>query len=151
MDALTTNNQRHITKFAPNACEPVPLRWKVILDYHLAGKKIKEIALLTGYTINSIYRILNHPNVQYVRQQLLNSTQQEFEALFARIVDSVRDDFDSLDPERISDARKDWIKAHGKIFNPDLGKQVINNNITAEDVVLNLLQGQNINASPTQQ
>lgn len=140
MDALTQNQQPHMIKHtASKMYNPIPLRWRVVLDYHLAGHKKEEIALITGYSVNSVYRILNHQDVVQVRQQLMEHTQKEFEALQAKVVDSIRDDLDSADPARISDARKDWLRAHGKV------KENKSNEFTAENMVVQMLNGDVVN------
>jgi hypothetical protein len=137
MDSLISNNQAFVTRVQPTASTIVPLKWINVLHLHLAGHTTKEIAAATDYTENSVWRILHHKDVTMLRQQLLKDTQKEFEALFSRIVDSVRDDLNSGDPDRISDARKDWLKAHGKV----LDNSNIQVNITAENVVSQILNG----------
>jgi hypothetical protein len=139
MNTLTQSNQPHQIKQSPRACNPIPLRWLNVLHLHLAGKSAKEIAFRTGFSLSYVYVVLNHKDVGYMRQQLLANTQQEFEALYERIVQSVRDDLDSGDPERISDARKDWLKAHGKVSKEDAAN--LNIHLTAEDVVMQIQNG----------
>jgi hypothetical protein len=136
MDVLTQNNQPFIAKRrGRNAYTVIPLRWRNVLDLHLAGHKANEIALLTGFSLNSIYRILNHKDTQIIRQQLLKSTWDEAEALVTKVIDSVRDDLNSDDPDRVSDARKDWIKLYGK---PQEEKV---NQFSAEQMVFQILNG----------
>jgi len=118
---------------------PVPLRWYNVLALHLAGKKAIEIKQETGYSIAMIYRILNNRIVQHVRQQLMDSTQQEFEALFDKIVDNIRSQLDSTDQAVKLAAQQQWLKANGKFGNG--GKTKIITNITAEQVVQNILEG----------
>ena len=117
---------------------PVPLRWYNVLALHLAGKKAIEIKQETGYSIAMIHRILNHKIVQAIRQQLMDSTQQEFEALFDKIVDNIRDQLGSSDPAVKLAAQQQWLKANGKFGN---GKKAVITNITAENVVQNILEG----------
>lgn len=85
----------------------------------------------------SVYRILNHRDTLYVRQQLMEYTQQEFEALFKKVVHAVRGGLDDPDPKIALMASQLWLKAHGK-FAPE--RQAVGN-ITAEDVVIQILQG----------
>lgn len=114
-----------------------------VVHLHLAGHSIAAIAESTGYTINSIYRILNHKDVQMVRQQLLASTQQEFEALFSKVVSTVRRGLDDPDPKVGLMATSQWLKASGK--GSEKGNTTIN--VTAEDVVMQMLNG-DVNADP---
>lgn len=135
-NALTQNNQANIIKANnKNMYTPIPFQWRIVLDYIMAGDKPAEVAVKTGYCLNSIYRILNHKNTIAVKQQLMEATQQRFEALYGRITDSIIDDLNSKDPERISDARKDWFKASGKT--KDSG-----NNFSAENMVVQMLNGE---------
>lgn len=138
MDVLTQPNQPVALKRRRNAYTVIPLRWRVVLDYHLAGHKATEIALLTGFSLNSVYRILNHKDTQLIRQQLLDATNQEFEALAQKVVDSVRDDLNSEDPTRRSDGRKDWLKMYGK------PQEKEGNKFSAEQMVFQILNG-NVN------
>lgn len=122
---------------------PVPLRWYKVLALHLSGKKAIEIKEETGYSIPMIHRILNHKSIQSVRQQLMDSTQQEFEALFDRIVNNIRTQLDSTDEAVKLAAQQQWFKANGKFGNG--GKTKIVTNITAEQVVQNILEGKDGN------
>jgi len=138
MDSLTLNNNtQHLIKRAPSAYTVVPHRWRVVLDLHLAGHSKEAISKATGYTVNSIYRILNHKDVQLVRQQLMESTQQEFEALFSKVVTTVRTALDDPDPKVGLMATAQWLKASGK--GSERGNTTIN--VTAEDVVMQMLNG----------
>lgn len=115
---------------------PVPLRWYNVLALHLAGKKLNEIKTETGYSAPMIYRILNHKTIQAVRQQLLDHTQQEFEALFSRVVENIREQLNSKDDQVRLAAQQQWLKANGK-FAPKQAGQTIS--VTAEDVVFQIL------------
>jgi hypothetical protein len=139
MECLTTNTQPTVYHKQPNANNPIPLKWHTVLALHLSGKKDKEIALETGYTANSVWRILNHKDVQYVRQQLLANTQKEFEAQFVKVVDNVNKGLDDPDAKIRAIYINMWLKAHGKFANESKGNGQVN--ITAEDVVLNMLNG----------
>lgn len=120
---------------------PVPLRWQTVLAYHLAGKKASEITQLTGYSSAMIYRILSNKDVQSMRQQMLASTQQEFEAMFSQIVDTIKDALSNDDMQVRLTATNQWLKANGK-FAPSKVDQGVH--ITAEDVVLNLLNNNTV-------
>ena len=138
MNALTQNNQAYNQRPAPADRNTVPLRWFNVLALHLAGHSAELIAEETGYSLNSVYRILKHGDVLYVRQQLLESTQQEFEALFKKVVHAVRNGLDDPDPKVGLMASSLWLKAHGK-FAPE--RSGVNMPITAEDVVIQILNG----------
>lgn len=137
MDCLTSNQQDFVVKPQPQAANPIPQRWLVVVQLHLAGKKIKEIAQFTGYTENSVYRILNEESVNAIRQQILDTTQKEFEALFPKVVKAVGEGLEDEDPKVRAIYTSQWLKANGKFSDT---KTVVNNNIiTAEDVVQNIL------------
>ena len=136
MDAITQNQQDYVVKAQPQACNPIPQRWLYVVQLHLAGKKIKEIAEATGYTENSCYRILNHEDVNVVRQQILDTTQKEFEALFSKVVKAVGEGLDDPDPKVKAIYTSQWLRANGKLSGD---RTIINNNITAEDVVMKIL------------
>lgn len=115
---------------------PIPLRYHKVLALHLAGKPVKEICELVSYKESTIYAILQDPRVCQIRQQLLNHTQVEFEALYGRVVDTLRGDLFSGVPEREHKARDQWFRASGK-YTPE--KSAGDINITAEDIVFNIL------------
>jgi hypothetical protein len=113
------------------------LRWYNVLALHLGGASPKEIMELTGYSAAMYYRILEHPSIQAVRQQLLDSTQQEFEALFSKVVENIRTQLKSSDPQIQLAAQNQFFKATGK-FAPKVSKD--DGNLTAEDIVSKFLQ-----------
>ena len=115
---------------------PVSHRWQHVLALHLSGKKVHEIELLTKYRPPTIYKILSSPNVLALRQQLLHYTSQEFEALFPKVVDGIRDALSSPDLTTVLKGSDQWLKAHGKYAK----SEGVNVNITAEDIVMNILQ-----------
>lgn len=139
MDALTVSAQpsnylaqRRVKR---NDYEPLPLQWKVVLDYRLAGKKVSEIRALTGLSVPFIYRILSDERTLQVKQFLLNQTQEEFSCLFEDVVKVVKDKL--KDKEKQLEAASLWLKANGKI-----GKDAQTTvNVTAEDVVMQILNG----------
>jgi hypothetical protein len=71
-----------------------------------------------------------------VRQQLLEHTQTEFEALYPKVVDSLRKDLLSEQPDRENRARDQWLRAAGKYSQDHTTPQI---NVTAEDVVFQIL------------
>lgn len=115
---------------------PVPLRWYFVLSLHLSGKSPREVMQETGYSPGMYYKILSHPTIQSVRQQLLDHTQQEFEALFNRVVENIRTQLQSDNPQIQQIAQNQFFKATGK-FAPKKGEE--GEGLTAEDVVAKLL------------
>lgn len=119
---------------------PVPHRWFAVLAMHLSGKSPKEIQKETGYSQAMYYRILSNPEVLAVRQQLLAQTQMEFEALYSKVVDNLREQLNSKDPEIQLAAQQQFFKATGKYApkpSDPKGEQ-----LSAEDLVTKLLQQQ---------
>jgi len=127
------NTKRHL-KLSDN--NPIPHKYFNVLSLHLAGKTVKTICEETGYKPPTVYRILQDERVVQVRQQLLNHTQTEFEALYPLVVDSIRKDLLSEQPDRENRARDQWLRAAGK-YGSD--KTTQNINVTAEDVVFQIL------------
>lgn len=115
---------------------PVPVRWQVVLSLHLAGKTCKEITELTGYSQAMVYRILDNKDVQYIRQQLMDQTQMEFEALFSKVTKNIREQLESKDEVVRLAAQNQWFKANGR-FTPKQSK--VADTITAEDIVIQIL------------
>lgn len=125
--------RRHVTR---KETDPVSHRHQYVLALHLSGKKVPEISQLTGYKPVTIWTILKAKNVEYMRQQLLNQTSREFEALYEKVVDTIRDGLGSPDLKIALEAADKWLKAHGKYGKSEGGTTV---NITAEDIVMNIL------------
>lgn len=113
--------------------EPLPLRWKVVLDYRLAGKKVSEICKLTGLSRPFIYHILNDERTLLCKQFLLEQTQEEFSCLFERVTKVIEEKLD--DPEKALEAASLWLKANGKF--KDTSKLQVN--VSAEDIVMQIL------------
>jgi cobalamin biosynthesis Mg chelatase CobN len=148
MDAITLSQNGDSTyrfhrNLKKNDYVPVPLRWQAVLAYHLAGKKVDEITQLTGYSKPAVYSILANKAVQGLRQKMLASTQQEFEALFARVVETIRGALNSNDDQIKLAAANQWLKANGKYAPTRIDQST---HITAEDVVLNLLSNTQVNS-----
>lgn len=142
MDALTlppTDHPRYESRSNKLRKLPVSQRWMAVLSYHLAGKHIDEISALTGYTVGTIRVILANERVNELRQLLLQSTQQEFEALFGTITNKIREMLDNKD--QCVDAINLWIKMHGRNGANKQAAPV--NNFTAEDIVFNILNNNN--------
>lgn len=116
---------------------PVRHRWHAVLSYHLAGYKVKEICELTGYSESTIYDILKNEEVRAVRQQIMSTLDDEFEALQGQVFDTVRRALDSPDPDLQMKAVEIWMKAHGRYKVNGGG----GTNITAENVVMQIMNG----------
>jgi len=129
---------RKLTKKDHN---PVPLRWQAVLALHLAGKPATEIMKLTGYSSTMVYRILSNKDVQYLRQQMMASTQLEFEAMFSKVTSVIRTNLESSDPQVQLTATNQWFKANGK-FTPATKDK--GDGLTAEDVVNQMLNQVNV-------
>jgi len=114
----------------------LPVGWYQILRLHLEGLPQIKISEKTGYSQCAVSRILNHPLIQLARQQSMAETEKEFEALFEKVVDNIREQLGSQDPMVQLAAQNQWFKANGK-FQP---KQINNEEkLTAEDIVSKLL------------
>lgn len=116
--------------------EPFPSRWYAVLSLHLTGRTAHEISELVGLGEQQVYRILNDERIIQVRQQLLNATSDEFEALFPKVVEVIRETLQSKDERVQLEAVNIWMKAHGKFQPAKAEGQVV---VTAEDVVIQIL------------
>lgn len=132
----TYQGRRHLKR---TDYTPIPLRWHAVLALHLSGKTVKEIEEETGYKESTIYSILADKRVVEIRQQLLDKTQEEFEALYPLVVDSIRRDLRSGQPDRENRARDQWLRANGKYSSSEAPKGGNTINLTAEDVVFQIL------------
>ena len=129
-------------KVTKAAYRRVAHRHMQIVALHLAGRKVREICEITGYAEGSVRQILGREDVQHYRQQLLAQTQQEFEALFGVVVDTIRDKLKSQDEQVQLQATQQWLRSHGKFFNTKDGNI---ETATAEDVVAHILHANTIN------
>ena len=115
---------------------PIPPKYHKVLSLHLAGRRVQEICSETGYKDSTVYAILADQRVVQIRQQLLKSVEQEFEALYPRVVETLRDDLTSGISDQQAKARDQWFRASGK-YKESGDKSIIN--VTAEDVVFQIL------------
>lgn len=118
---------------------PVSPRWKYVLELSLAGASPARIQELTGYSPSMMYRILADPRIVAVKQQMMRYYDDEFERLYPKVIQAVRENLDHDDPKVRNDAAKTWLKAHGK-FTPDQSSNQVN--VTAEEVVFQILNQQ---------
>ena len=125
---------------------PVPHRWFQVLALHLSGKRPKEVMELTGYSPAMYYRILDHPSILGIRQQLLERVQRDFEDLYPKIVENITNQLNSEDTKVQLEAQNQWLKATGK-FAPKQ-KASAGEELSAEDLVKQLLMQQiNVNVN----
>jgi hypothetical protein len=116
------------------------LRWRVVLEYHLAGKTALEISRLTGFSEQYVGVLLRRPEVIGWKQQLMQVTEQEFEALFVKVVSNLRTQLASNDISTQMEAQNQFLKASGRFSGKDKSNSVTNN-VTAEEVVFQILNG----------
>lgn len=137
MNAITVSSQGDSYPLArptkKSDYEPLPLRWKVVLDYRLSGKRVPEICKLTGYSPAFVYRILNDDRTLLAKQFLLEQTQEEFSCLFEQVTEVIKGKLS--DPEKALEAASLWLKANGKF--KDTSKLSVS--ISAEDIVMQIL------------
>jgi hypothetical protein len=120
-----------------NDLVPIPHKWFEVLSLHLSGMSTKDILELTGYSLGSYYRIMNNPRSIAVRQQLLSMYQDDFEALFTKVVDNIRDQLDSEDIRVQQVAQQQFFRAENKFKVIRKKKE----SESAEDMVSRLLNG----------
>lgn len=129
-------SRRHLKR---SDTRPVLPRHRFVLELHLAGRSVREISSLSGYSIPTVYHVLESEDVLALRQQIMSYYDKEFETLFPDVIRAVRDGLVSTDISERLDAAKTWLKAHGKFSNEQSAGQVTNVNLTAEDIVFNIL------------
>ena len=110
-----------------------------VLSLHLSGSTAQEIAELAGYSNPaSVYNVLRKREVILVRQQLLEGLELEFEVLQKEIFDTVKAALRCGDMKIRLEGVQVWMKYFGKF----LPKENKNQELTAEDVVKQLLNQQ---------
>lgn len=135
---VQSNNSelRNRRKVRRNDLVPIPHRWFEVVALHLAGKPTKEILEITGYSLGTYYSIMKNPRTQAVRQQLLSTYQDEFEALFCKVIHNIRTQLDSDDVKEKQTAQQQWLNAEKK-FKVLGQKEKLGE--SAEDIVSRLL------------
>lgn len=117
---------------------PISSRWRYVLELHLAGRSPAEIQEITGYSPAMMYLILADPRMVAEKQQIMRYYDSEFEALYARVINVVRENLECPDDPKVrNDAAKIWLKSHGK-FQADK-EQSNDTNISAEKIVFQIL------------
>jgi hypothetical protein len=118
---------------------PVSARWKFVLSLHLSGAKAEEIRSITGYSLVSISKILNHPGVVFLRQQIMSDLDKEFEAQYRKVVAAVDSSLEPGKPDVIKlQGAKLWGDYHKKFQKVEVNQTL---NVTAEDVVFQIMNG----------
>jgi len=115
---------------------PIPHKWFEVVALHLAGRPTKEIIEATGYSLGTYYQIMNNPRTIAIRQQLLEMYQDEFEALFCKVIGNIRDQLDTEDVKVKQVAQQQWLNAERK-FKVLRGKT--KEDESAEDLVSKML------------
>ena len=106
-----------------------------IIDLHTRGYKMVDIAKTVGVTRFNVSNVLNDPLAQDVIKKAHQQVENEFDALYGRVVDTIRD---GLEKEIGLDTRLRAVDRYAKMkqVNGDQGKGPE----TAEDVVDRILQ-----------
>lgn len=128
-------NQRRITIKDPLK---LTLRHRYVVELHLCGHTAESISEITNYSMGRVYEILHSDAAVHHKQEMMKAYDDEFQALYQKTISAVRSGLDALDPDTKLKAAQIWLKAHGKFES----KQQTVVNVTAEDVVLQLIQGQ---------
>ena len=105
-----------------------------ILALHLSGKTAQEISAIVNCTPLTVYNILKKEEMIMLRQQILAGLGDEFEVLFADVINTIRELLQSSKESIRLEACEKWLKAHNKY-----GKEKNTINVTAEDVVFQIL------------
>ena len=117
----------------------VPHKWYEVLAMHLAGRRPAEIQALTGYSSAAYYRILASPDVIALRQQMLEDVSKDFEALWPKVINNIREQLDSIDEKTQLAAQQQFFKATGR-FAPVTTEN--GDKASASDIVKQLLAQQ---------
>jgi len=141
----------------------IPPRWRFVLELHMSGhlptktqyrlrtlskdgltplrKPVREVVKhsiqeLTGYSPATIHKILRNEDVQYLRQQIMQYYDDEFQALYPDVIDAVRRGLASND--KYLEAANTYLRqfGSGSKKGPLDGASI---NFTAEDMVFQIL------------
>ena len=143
---LTTQAALGANHIPDNQTTPVPERRPYVISHkdfyclslHLSGYSAEDIAEIMGYSSKfHIYHILNKKEVIQVRQQLMASLEQEFEAFQAEVFSLIKTKMHSTDERVQLEAINIWMRYHGK-FDKKLEKETL----SAEDIVKSFLNPQ---------
>lgn len=106
-----------------------------IIKAHLDGCSQTDIATMFNMTDSSISRIMNDPLVKEIREQWLVDKHAEFNALYGRAIDAIRDGMSEFQPVSVR------LKAAKMVMeDAPFTKDREAARETAEDVVQRLLQ-----------
>jgi len=123
-------------KVRRNDLVPIPHKWYEVIALHLSGKSTKDICDATGYSLQTYYRIMNSPRSIAVRQQLMSMYQDEFEALFSKVIGNIREQLSSESMKVKQTAQQQWLNTEKK-FKIKTGGAGMGE--SAEDLVSRLL------------
>jgi len=148
---LTSDTQPFdLVRFAPAAWRPkrrvkdkiidLSVRYRYVVDLYLSGLPREEIEELTGYTPSTISSIVNSPQAQMHRQQIMKHYDSDFQALYSKVISTVRENLSPEAPPAVrNEAAKIWLRAHGKLEQEPTG-QGQGVNFSAEKIVVQILQ-----------
>lgn len=111
-----------------------PLHMEVVKS-HLDGVKNCDIAAIFNMHNNTVSKILKDPLVEAIRKEWMNDKHAEFNALYGKAIDAIRDGLNENEPvaNRLKAVDKFFANAPGQ-------KEAETERDTAEDVVARLLQ-----------
>lgn len=119
------------------------LRERQILALHLEGASGTEIAKRLGIPLANVYKTLARREVQEARSEALRQLDREFEALYGKVINTLREALESEDPRIRLEATNQWFKASGKYR--EGGFQI---SVSAEDIIMQVLRGKDENTEP---
>ena len=109
-------------------------RHQFVIGLACAGYDVQEIRDLSGYGIGTIYQILNSEEAKSQLKQLMAVYDDQFKRLYPKVVKSINEGLDYPDMDIKHKNAALWLK-----YNKGLEKQPSSIHVTAEDVVMNIL------------
>jgi len=109
-------------------------RHQFVIGLACAGYNVQEISDLSGYGIGTIYQILNSEEAKSQLKQLMSVYDDQFKRLYPKVVKSINEGLDYPDMDIKHKNAALWLK-----YNKGLEKQPSSIHVTAEDVVMNIL------------
>jgi len=122
-------------------------RHEMMILLFVNGMKPREIAQTLGMNLHYVWMVLRDPLVTKAINEIYKQMDDEFKALYSKVINSIRDRLESKDPDIQAKAVDQYLKAHGK-YNP---KENPNDNATAEDVVKKILELRIVETRPANQ
>ena len=122
--------------------QDVPWKWRWVLELTLSGHTRDEVLELTNLSTATYYRILADERIRAIKQQMLIGLDARFEALYSKVVDAIEDGLDPGNDKRLRlMAARMYLNEMGRGHSAKKGKEGDTYNITAEDVVFQILNG----------